>query len=119
MMTAPMERFPILFLGTQMEVAGAQRSMLAQARWFHKRGYPVQAVFFYDKQGLQPTWQAANPFPVISLDGWNAAKPVLFNIPSLARGLGGLFRLLRKGVKAVVTFTPHSNFLGLPLAWLA
>lgn len=112
------KKFPILFLGTQMEVAGAQRSMLAQARWFHKRGYPVQAVFFYDKQGLQQSWQAANPFPVISLDGWNAAKPALFNLPSLLRSLARLFRLLRKDVKAVVTFTPHSNLLGLPVAWL-
>lgn len=102
-----------------MEVAGAQRSMLAQARWFHEQGYPVQAVFFYDKQGLQHSWQAANPFPVISLDGWRAGRPVLFNIPNLIRGLVRLFSRLRNDVKAVVTFTPHSNLLGLPMAWLA
>ena len=119
MMTAPMERFPILFLGTQMEVAGAQRSMLAQARWFHKQGYPVQAVFFYDKQGLQPSWQAANPFPVIALGGWDTAGPALFKVPKFLRGLVALFRVMRNDVKAVITFTPHSNLLGLPMAWLA
>lgn len=118
-MKSAVKKFPILFLGTQMEVAGAQRSMLAQARWFHKQGYPVQAVFFYDKQGLQHSWQAANPFPVISLDGWRAGRPVLFNIPNLIRGLVRLFSRLRNDVKAVVTFTPHSNLLGLPMAWLA
>jgi len=119
MMRPAIEKFRILFLGSQMEVAGAQRSMLAQARWFHHQGYPVQAVFFYDKQGLQPGWQAANPFPVISLDGWNPAGPMLFNIPRLLRGLTGLFLLLRQDIRAVVTFTPHSNLLGLPLAWVA
>lgn len=118
-MRSSTEKFPILFLGTQMEMAGAQRSMLAQARWFHHQGYPVQAVFFYDKQELQPSWQVANPFPVISLGGWNATRPLLFNIPSLLRGLNGLIRLLRTDVKALVTFTPHSNLLGLPLAWVA
>ncbi len=118
-MKSAVKKFPLLFLGTQMEVAGAQRSMLAQARWFHKQGYPVQAVFFYDKQGLQQSWQAANPFPIISLDGWIPNRPVLFNIPNLIRGLVRLFSRLRNDVRAVVTFTPHSNLLGLTMAWLA
>ena len=118
-MKSTIEPFTILFLGTQMEVAGAQRLLLAQARWLHRKGYRVQAVFFYDKQGLQPTWQAANPFPVISLDGWKENTPLLFNIPRLVGALLALFRLLKKDIKVIVTFTPHSNLLGLPLAWLA
>jgi hypothetical protein len=43
----------------------------------------------------------------------------MFNIPRLLRGLTGLFRLLRHEIRAVVTFTPHSNLLGLPMARLA
>lgn len=112
------DKFPILFLGTQMEVAGAQRSLLAQARWFHLQGYPVQAVFFYDKQGLQESWQAANPFPVISLNGWGG-RSVFSKIPNFVRALVSLYKMLRKDIKAIVAFTPHSNLLSLPLAWLA
>ena len=43
-----------------MEVAGAQQVLLSQARGFHERGYPVRAVFFYDKQGLEEKWQQEN-----------------------------------------------------------
>lgn len=111
-------KFPILFLGTQMEVAGAQRVLLSQADWFASHGYPVQAVFFYDKQGLTSTWQAGRTFPVFSLGAWRTSfsfvKPFL-----LLRGLWRLYRLLRKGIVAIVTFTPHSNLLGLPIAWIA
>lgn len=115
-MPAAQDKFPILFLGTQMEVAGAQRVLLSQARWFHEHGYPVKAVFFYDKQGLAASWQAQFDFPVISLNAWG---PKSVPVISLLAGLVRLFRLLRGQVKAIVTFTPHSNLLGLPLAWLA
>ncbi len=115
-MPATQDKFPILFLGTQMEVAGAQRVLLSQARWFHEHGYPVQAIFFYDKQGLAANWQAQFDFPVISLNAWGRKTVPVFN---LIAGLVRLFRLLRGKVKTIVTFTPHSNLLGLPLAWLA
>jgi len=118
-MPAPQDKFSILFLGTQMEVAGAQRALLSQARWFHEHGYSVQAVFFYDKQGLAKIWQRRYKIPVISLEAW---KPNLFlplNIFNLIGGLSRLVSLLRKKVKVIVTFTPHSNLLGLPLGWIA
>lgn len=114
-MPATQDKFPILFLGTQMEVAGAQRVLLSQARWFHDQGHPVLAVFFYDKQGLAATWQSQFDFPVISLNAWGSNGLPVFN---LLAGLVRLFRLLR-GQRAIVTFTPHSNLLGLPLARLA
>lgn len=101
-----------------MEVAGAQRVLLSLARYFHKNGYPVQAVFLYDKQGLARHWSEQYPFPVISLDGWKYGGFVLANLPRLLGGLVRLFRLLRKA-KVAITFTPDSNFLGLPVAWLA
>jgi len=99
-----------------MEVAGAQRVLLSLARWFHEHGYPVQAVFFYDKQGLAEAWQAQFDFPVISLNAWKANGLPVFH---LAAGLLRLFHLLRAQVRTIVTFTPHSNLLGLPLGWLA
>jgi glycosyltransferase involved in cell wall biosynthesis len=99
-----------------MEVAGAQRVLLSLARWFHDHGYQVQAVFFYDKQDLAKKWQAQFDFPVISLNAWKAKG---FAVSNLLLGLVRLFRLLRGKVTALITFTPHSNLLGLPLAWLA
>jgi glycosyltransferase involved in cell wall biosynthesis len=110
--------FPIVFLGTQMEIAGAQRMLLSQARWFHEKGYPVKAVFFYDKQGLALRWQADYPFPVISLDAWKQGGFILANLLRLVRGLARLNKALGN-IRAVITFTPHSNLLGLPIARLA
>ena len=109
---------PILFLGTQMEMAGAQRVLLSLARAFHARGYSVQAVFFYDKQGLAADWSAQNDFPVISLNAWKHGDFPLFNLLRLPFGMLRLFARLR-GVRAVVAFTPDSNLLSLPIAWLA
>lgn len=118
-MASKQEKFSILFLGTQMEVGGAQRVLLSQARWFHKQGCSVQAIFFYDKQGLAQTWQSQFDFPIFSVGAWVPGAFPLFNVFYLGRGLLRLFLLLRKRIKVIVTFTPHSNLLGLPLAWLA
>ena len=109
----------ILFLGSQMEVAGAQRMLLSQARWFEARGHEVRAVFFYDKQGLAERWQAEHSFPLRSLKAWRYRA---FAPANYWRALGGLWRLwkeLRQGVDVLVSYTPHSNVLGLPVAWLA
>ncbi|QYK51139.1 MAG: glycosyltransferase family 4 protein [Anaerolineales bacterium] len=108
----------ILLLGTQMEVAGAQRVLLSQAEYLHQHGYPVQAVFLYDKQGLAAEWQASGPFPVTSLNGWKHGGFLLSNLLRLPGALLRLAGLLRRS-EVVITHTPHSNLLGLPLAWLA
>lgn len=110
---------PILFLGTQMEVAGAQRMLLSQARWFQGEGYMVQAVFFYDKQGLRDGWQRAHQFPVLSLEARKPNSDSISNTIRLFRAFWRLFRILRSGIKVIITYTPHSNLIGLPLAWLA
>lgn len=102
----------IVFVGTQMEVAGAQRMLLSQARWFQKNGYLVKAIFFYDKEKLSEIWQKENLFPVIAL---GHGKPNPFG---LLAALIRLFWMLR-GTNVLISFTPHSNLLGLPLAWLA
>lgn len=115
-----MEPATLIFLGTQMELAGSQANLLAHARWFHQKGHKVTAVFFYDKQGLHEQWAAAHDFPIINLDTWKPGRNILLNLPMLMGGLFRLARLLRREQPQVVeTFTPDSNLLGLPLAWLS
>lgn len=109
----------ILFLGTQMTVGGAQKVLLTQAEWFHQRGYHVTVAFFYDKEGLRKRWEKQYDFRVLNLEARRlGANPVLkawFLLQALIR-LGCLLR--RERFSVVETFTPDSNLLGLPVAWL-
>ncbi|KAA3646318.1 MAG: glycosyltransferase family 1 protein [Chloroflexi bacterium] len=119
-MPTSLDKPPILFLGTQMARAGAQEVLLTQARWFHAQGYSVQVAFFYDKEGLQEEWLAAHPFPIHNLRAWRWDADAFSNILRLLPGLLRLWFLLRRErVQIVEAFTPHSNVLGLPVAWLA
>jgi len=109
----------ILFLGTQMAVGGAQKVLLSQAEWFHQRGYPVTVAFFYDKEELRERWSEHYAFPILDLEARHAGANPLLNFALLLRGLFRLARLLRQEKFSVVeTFTPDSNLLGLPIAWL-
>lgn len=101
-----------------MEVAGAQRVLFLLAEYLHKNGYSVQAAFVYDKQGLAAEWQRQHKYPVISLNGWKQGGFVAANLARLATAMLRLFAILRRH-QVVITYTPHSNLLGLPLAWLA
>lgn len=101
-----------------MEVAGAQRVLFLLADYFHGQGYPVQAAFMYDKQDLATEWQSQHAYPVVSLGGWKPGGFVLANLVRLAAALLRLFALMRRH-EVAITYTPHSNLLGLPLAWLA
>ncbi len=110
----------ILFLGTQMAVGGAQRVLLDQARWFHDAGYTVTAAFFYDKENLRARWQAQNPFPIVDLAAHRASDNRVVNALRLPGAFIRLWKLLRsRKIDVVETFTPHSNVLGIPVAWLA
>jgi glycosyltransferase involved in cell wall biosynthesis len=110
----------ILFLGSQMTVGGAQRVLFNQAQWFHEKGYPVTAAFFYDKDGLTGQWGAAYPFPVLDLGGWRRGGAPLVNFALLIGGVIRLWKLLRRNRFDVIeTFTPDSNLLGLLVARLA
>ncbi len=109
----------VLFFGTQMTVGGAQRSLLNLARWFQRRGYTVTAAFLYDKDGLFPSWQAAESFELVDLHAWR--KGAIWS--NFLRLPLGLFRFLRlywsHRFDGVMTFTQHSNLIGIPAAWLA
>jgi glycosyltransferase involved in cell wall biosynthesis len=109
----------ILFLGTQMSVGGAQKVLLSQAEWFHQRGYPVMVAFFYDKEGLRERWEKQYDFRILDLEARHVGANSLLNLALLLRGLLRLGRLLRQErFSFAETFTPHSNLLGLPIAWL-
>lgn len=109
----------ILFLGTQMSVGGAQKVLLSQAEWFHQRGYPVTVAFFYDKEGLRERWEKQYDFRILDLEARHVGANPLLNLALLLRGLLRLGRLLRQErFSFAETFTPHSNLLGLPIAWL-
>jgi glycosyltransferase involved in cell wall biosynthesis len=109
----------ILFLGTQMEVAGAQKMLLSQAKWFQQRGYQVQAVFFYDKQGLANDWQAKHNFPIIELGAWRYKGFFLANYLRAFWGMMRLWSLMWRNVDVMESYTPHSNVLGMLAAKLA
>lgn len=101
-----------------MEVAGAQRVLFLLADYLHDQGYSVQVVFVYDKQNLAADWQGQHSYPVVSLGGWKPGGFVLANLLRLTAASLRLYVLLRRH-QVVLTYTPHSNLLGLPLAWLA
>lgn len=103
-----------------MTVGGAQRVLLDQADWFHRRGQAVTAAFFYDRDGLEAGWKSASAFPLRSLNAWRKGGARLSNLFKLVKGLFSLWRLFKEeDFAAVETFTHHSNLLGIPLAWLA
>ncbi len=119
-----MEKFTseksILFLGTQMAVGGAQRVLLDHAQWFYNKGYAVTAAFFYDKEGLHAQWKREYPFPIVDLRAQQPGDNWEPNFGMLMRSLIKLWALMRKThFNIVETFTPHSNILGIPVAWLA
>lgn len=109
-----------IFLGTQMAVGGAQSMMLSQTAWFKDHGYPVTAAFFYDKEGLHAKWQSDQLFPILNFKGWRFGASPLTNARRLIGALWRLYRFLRdNNITVIETFTPHSDLIGLPVAWLA
>lgn len=118
-LTRPNPKISILFLGTQMAVGGAQKVLLDQARWFHEHGHTVTAVFFYDKENFHQKWQESNSFPIINLKAFRPSAGIPGKGLSLLKGLWCLWKLMRRGRYDVIeTFTPDSNILGMPLAWI-
>jgi glycosyltransferase involved in cell wall biosynthesis len=114
-----MKKLSILLLGSQMATGGAQRVLLDQALWFHENGHKVTVIFLYDKEGLRAKWQAASPFPIISLDAFQGRGKGIRNILPLMKGLFSLWKFLRnEKVDVIETFTHDSSMVALPIAWL-
>lgn len=105
----------VLFLGSQMAVGGAQRVLLTQALWFHEKGYRVTVAFFYDKENLRKQWVVEYPFTLMDVGVRKGNSGVWQAVSALWKFVTFL---RRERFDIVETFTPHSNLLGLPLAWL-
>jgi len=101
-----------------MTVGGAQLTLLKLAGAFYERGHHTTAVFLYDKDGLESTWQQVYPFEVFSLGGWTA-KGGVERIWLLSKGLLRLYRYLYSHkIDILMSFTQHSNLLAIPIAYL-
>ena len=112
--------FPILLIGTQMATGGAQKGLLDQARWFKSHGCSVTVAFFYDKEDLHEKWAKTVDFPILNLQAYQPGAGIFRQSGFLINGLWQLWKVLRQGKYDVVeTFTPDSNVLALPIAWLA
>lgn len=108
----------IFFFGSQITVGGAQRVLLDQARWFHDHGYEVQAVFFYDKDGLLPEWSERCPFPITALSRYQRGAGLLKNFSGLFHGFIRLVSSLRQfRPDSFESFTHDANLMGIPAAW--
>ena len=110
----------VVFFGSQITVGGAQRVLLDQAEYFRLLGYNVRAVFFYDKDGLLPAWQAAHAFPITALSTYTRGAGAVRNLRGV---LGGFFKLIRflreEHADVIECFTHDADLLGIPAAWLA
>ncbi len=110
----------IVLFGSQITIGGAQRVLLDQAEWFYARGYDVQAVFFYDKDGLQKEWSARYPFPITVLSVYQRGAGLGKNLGGLSHGFFHLVKFLKQvRPDYIECFTHDANTLGIPAAWLA
>lgn len=110
----------ILLAGTQMATGGAQKVLLVMADWFFRHGYPVDAVFFYDREGLEERWKEAYDFPITNLNAWQKGGSSIKQAIQLLGGLRRFYGMLKHGnYGAVISFTHHCNLLALPPAWLS
>jgi glycosyltransferase involved in cell wall biosynthesis len=110
----------ILLLGSQMETGGAQRLLLQQAEWFQSRGWVVVAAFLYDKENLSEQWRSAHSFRLIDLRARQKGAGLYRQAWLLIIAVYKLYRLMQvEKFDVILTFTHHSNLIGIPLAWWA
>ena len=110
----------IVLFGSQITLGGAQRVLLDQAQWFWDRGWDVQAVFFYDKDGLLPEWSSRYPFPITVLSVYQRGAGLGKNLGGISHGTFQLVKFLKQVKPDVIEcFTHDADTIGLPAAWLA
>jgi len=109
----------LFILVTQLELAGAQRVAVEQARYFWKKGYRVMLCFMYDKQGLWKSLCDREPYPVVHLGMKRQEQHWLYNAVCFVNGLRILLGMLRAGRYDILhTHTHYSNLIGVILGWL-
>lgn len=110
----------IVLFGSQITLGGAQRVLLDQAQWFWDKGWDVQAVFFYDKDGLLPEWSSRYPFPITVLSVYQRGAGLGKNLGGISHGTFHLVKFLKQVKPDVIEcFTHDADTIGLPAAWLA
>jgi len=110
----------LLLLGSQMETGGAQRLLLQQGDWFQSRGWEVTAAFLYDKEGLYDRWQTEHSFRLFNLRARESGAGMFRRTVLMVSAVFRLYRLMQvQRFDAILTFTHHSNLIGIPLAWWA
>lgn len=115
-----MERIKLLLLVTQLELAGAQKVALLQARYFYRRGYSVTLCFLYDKYDLLQEFEETEPYRILNLGAKIRGGSFLVNILATVRAIWRLYWLLRKErFQVIETLTHYSNIIGIIVAWLA
>ena len=110
----------LILFGSQITLGGAQRVLLDQAQWFTDHGYDVEAVFFYDKDGLLPDWSKQYTFPITALSRYRRGAGLLKNFSGLLHGFWGLYcKLKLEKPDYFESFTHDANLMGIPAAWLS
>lgn len=110
----------LLFTGSQIAIGGAQKALLTTAEWFHARGYPVQAAFYYDRDNLLEEWQKQYPFPIVDLNAVDYSASKTKQAAMMVSGARKLRHLMRQqSFGAVFSYTHHSNLITMPVARLA
>ena len=110
----------MLILITQLELAGAQKVAISQARYFFEQGYPVILCFFYDKAGIKNTLVEKEPFTIMDLEAKKNTGSSLANVFRTFRSIIRLYKLLRKEkIQVIETLTFYSNMIGIITAWIA
>ena len=96
-MTTDTHKPKLLLAGTQMATGGAQKVLLVMADWFSRHGYDVDAVFFYDREGLEQRWKETSDFPITNLNAWQKGGSSLKKGLQLLGGLRRFYRIARPG----------------------
>ncbi len=109
----------LFILVTQLELAGAQKVAVEQARYFWKNGYRVMLCFMYDKQGLWESLRAREPYPVVHLRMKRQGQHWVYNVICFVNGLRILLERLKRGRYDILhTHTHYSNLIGVIIGWL-
>ncbi len=118
-MTLNEKKSSILLIGSQMTTGGSQSILLILSKWLHENAHPVKLVFFHDEDGLHEKWKQQFSFPIINLKAWEKKPQSIRKYFMLIRGIFRLYQLMRQeNAAAVMTFTHHSNLMGIPIAWV-
>ena len=108
----PMKQTPREILSgcvcTRMDAGGAQRIAWSLLKGFANRGHTSKLVFLYTKRPAYPVGEDVSTI--------STCRPGIAGLIGIVHRLRRMFRQHRPD--AVISHTPYSNVIVLPLAWL-